>query len=422
VLRRGCAAIVICSSAFASLARAQARGHAQAALPRVEVPHPFGSLEAGAVVAMAPALAQRIMHALNPSAAPEPSRETPIASGRVRVPADPVAMGIEFTVRGWGDGLPLVAPTETRVARMLAGTRRDPSEAIAVLPPRHGTATVERVAINATMAGCLPGHLPVLLAAVEAAAHPSLRLASLQATTNPATVAMVVSGPIAATLDIHAGGNCMGPGHWSNSTLGRALRLVLQNAGGGVADGLDRATHGQPAKAGLCFAEDMTSTPWPSLASERGFDRRTSTVTVAGALGTWNMHSTVADPRDLIAVIGDTMQYPASSDYLHGGCPWLVLGPEHAALLAGAGWDRAEVRRRLWEASHMRAGRHRGSDLERLRAARAAELGAIDEDRLIPISVSPEDITIVVAGGPGAHSVFLPVSAHSRPVSVAVGD
>lgn len=421
MLERGPTALVVCSTAFAALGRAQARGHAQPGLPLVEVAHPFGSLDAAAVREMAPALAARIDHALNDPTAAPPERPS-IARSRIRVPSDPVAMSLEFTARGWGDGLPLVAPTEARVARVLGGTRRDPAEIIARLPPRHGAATVERVAINATMAGCLPEHLPVLLAAVEAAAHPSLRLASLQATTNPATVAMVVSGPIATALDLNASVNCLGPGRWANSTLGRALRLVLQNVGGGVADGLDRATHGQPAKAGLCFAENAAASPWPSLAALHGEPDAGSLVTVFGALGTWNLHSTVADPRDLIEVVGDSMQYPASSDYLHGGCPWIVLGPEHAALLASAGWDRAEVQRRLWEASHMRAGRHRGSDLERLRAARHPELGSIDEDRPIPISVSPGDITLVVAGGPGAHSVFLPVSAHSRPVSVAVGD
>ena len=420
-MQRGRAAIVVCSDAFAGLARAQSRGHALGELPLAQVAHPFGSLSTENVAALAPGLAERIARAMRGGTSPGTDPDhTPTAAERLRVPADPLAMGIDFTARGWGDGLPLLAPTVDRVERMLEGTRRARSELIGRLPPRGGAATVEQVAINATMAGCLPGHLPVLLAAVEAAAQPSLRLASLQTTTNPSTVAMVVSGPIVADLGFNAAGNCMGPGNWTNATLGRALRLALQNAGGGVADGLDRATHGQPAKFGLCFAEHQAASPWPSLAVERGFAPEASVVTVVGALGTWNMHSTVSDARDLVAIIGDTMQYPASSDYLHGGCPWLVFGPEHAALLAAAGWDRAATRERIREASRMRAGRHRGSDLERLRSARRAELGDIDEDRLVPISVAPEDITIVVAGGPGAHSVFMPVSAHSRSVSVAI--
>ncbi len=420
-MQRGRAAVVVCSDAFAGLARAQSRGHALGELPLAQVAHPFGSLRPEAVAELAPDLADRIARTLNGTGTPSTEGDgAPSAAERIQVPADPLAMGLDFTARGWGDGLPLIAPTEDRVERMLQGTRRARSELIGCLPPRNGAATVEQVAINATMAGCLPGHLPVLLAAVEAATRPSLRLASLQTTTNPSTVAMVVSGPIVADLGFNASGNCMGPGNWTNATLGRALRLVLQNAGGGVADGLDRATHGQPAKFGLCFAEHQAESPWPSLNIERGFAPDASVVTVVGALGTWNMHSTVSDARDLVAVIGDTMQYPASSDYLHGGCPWVVLGPEHAALMATAGWDRATVRERIREASRMRAGRHRGSDLERLRSARRAELGEIDEDRLVPISVAAEDITIVVAGGPGAHSVFMPVSAHSRSVSVAV--
>jgi hypothetical protein len=121
--------------------------------------------------------------------------------------------------------------------------------------------------------------------------------------------------------------------------------------------------------------------------------------------------------EEVIAMIGDTMQYPASSDYIHAGAPFIVLSPQHANLFHGEGWSKAEVKQRLWEASKMRAGRHKGSEFDRMVNARRAELGEIGPDTLLPISEKPDDLTIVVAGGPGSHSVFMPVSAYTRSVT-----
>jgi hypothetical protein len=125
-------------------------------------------------------------------------------------------------------------------------------------------------------------------------------------------------------------------------------------------------------------------------------------------------------PEEVIAMIGDTMQYPASSDYIHAGHPFVILSPQHANLFHAAGWDKAEVKRRLWEASKMRAGRSKGSEFERMVSARTAELGDITEDTMLSISLTPDDISIIVAGGPGSHSVFVPVSAHTRSVTKAI--
>ena len=120
---------------------------------------------------------------------------------------------------------------------------------------------------------------------------------------------------------------------------------------------------------------------------------------------------------EVLAMIADTMQYPASSDYMYGGAPFIILSPQHANLFHLAGWSKAEVKRRLWEASKIRAGRSRGSEFERMATGRRAELGEIGLDSMVPISEKPEDISIIVAGGPGSHSVFVPVSAHTRSVT-----
>jgi hypothetical protein len=338
----------------------------------------------------------------------------------VEAPADLEELNRYYMDRQWNDGLLMLPPTQERVARMLTGTRRARDEVIATIAPRYGAATVERIAINAVMAGCDPKHLRVLIAAAKAVSTKAFHLQAIQATTNPAAVGLMLNGPLARALGVNCAGNCLGPGAWANGVLGRALRLILHNVGGGLPGAMDRATHGQPAKWALCFAENEKDSPWDPLHVERGFARDTSTVTVVGALGTWNMNITAGHPDDIIAMIGDTMQYPASSDYVHGGAPWLILSPEHARTFDNAGLDKAAVKRRLWEASRMRAGRSRGGEFERMVGARAAELGEITPDTMVPISVQPDDITLVVAGGAGTHSVFVPVSAHTRSVTVAI--
>jgi hypothetical protein len=193
--------------------------------------------------------------------------------------------------------------------------------------------------------------------------------------------------------------------------------MILQNIGRALPGEMDRATQGQPGKYTFCCAENEEANPWEPLHVERGFSADANTVTVVGALGTWNMNMTAKAGEEVIAMIGDTMQYPASSDYIYGGAPFVVLSPQHSNLFHRAAWSKADVKRRLWEASKLRAGRSRGSEFERMVTARRAELGEIVPDTLVPISEKPEDISIIVAGGPGSHSVFVPVSAHTRSVT-----
>jgi hypothetical protein len=257
----------------------------------------------------------------------------------------------------------------------------------------------------------------VLIAAAEAVGTPQFHLQAIQATTNPAAVGMIINGPVAHWLEVNSGAGCLGPGTWANATLGRALRLMLMNIGHALPGEMDKSTLGQPAKYSLCFAENEAANPWPPLHVERGFAADASTVTVVGALGTWSMNMTARHAEEVLAMIADTMQYPASSDYITGGAPFVILSPQHANLFHAAGWSKDEVKRRLWEQSKIRAGRSRGSEFERMATGRHAELGELTEDSMVPISEKPENLTIVVAGGPGSHSVFMPVSAHTRSVT-----
>jgi len=231
---------------------------------------------------------------------------------------------------------------------------------------------------------------------------------------------VIVNGPVARNLGINAGINCLGQGNWANATIGRALHLVMQNVGGARPGEMDRATHGQPGKITFCCAENEAESPWEPLHVERGFRPEASVITVVGAEGTMNMNSHTKDADQLLRAIAETMMHPPSNEYTHGGEPWLILSPEHADILRRAGLSKAEVKRELWLRSRMPAARMTDRDLGRVRHSRRAELGEVGPDSLLPIAKRPEDICLIVAGGPGTHSVYVPCFGNSNAVSVEV--
>ena len=181
---------------------------------------------------------------------------------------DPDAIRDAFAGRGWGDGLPLVAPTVERVDAMLAGCAGDADEPIAVLPPRSGVATRRIIAVNAVLAGCRPEHLRVLVAAVRALSRPEVNLRGVNATTHPVAPLLVVHGEIARTAGYNSGLGAFGPGNVANAATGRALRLVLLHVAGAVPGEGDASTQGGPAKYAYCVAENLDKSPWG------GYERR----------------------------------------------------------------------------------------------------------------------------------------------------
>jgi hypothetical protein len=250
--------------------------------------------------------------------------------------------------RGWTDGLPVVPPTAARVLRMLDGTRRAPGEVVAVVPPDLVPATVEKVAINAVMAGCKPEYLPVVLAAVEAACTDAFNMHGLLCTTYFSGPVIVVNGPIAAQIGMNSGINCLGQGNRANATIGRALQLVVRNVGGGVPGGIDRATLGSPGKLTFCFAEDEAGSPWEPLSVERGFARGVSTVTLFGGHGP----SAVVDqlsrtPESLARTYAAKLRAVSHPKLVLGMGAVLIVTPEHARVFAAAGWTKARLRQEL---------------------------------------------------------------------------
>ena len=252
--------------------------------------------------------------------------------------------------RGWTDGLPVVAPTPRRVLAMLAGTSLPPDQVVAVVPPDLVPVTVEKVAVNAVLAGCRPEYLPFVLAAVSAACTDEFNVHGLLATTYFSGPMVVANGPLTRAIGMNSGGNALGQGNRANATIGRALQLVVRNVGGGRPGGVDRATLGNPGKYTFCFAEDEVGSPWESLALERGFPASASTITLfAGAGVTPVVDQLSRSPESLARSFAACLRMVNHPKLVMGFDAVLVVSPEHAGIFRMAGWDKARLRAFLME-------------------------------------------------------------------------
>jgi hypothetical protein len=262
--------------------------------------------------------------------------------------------------RGWSDGLPVVPPTPERVLRMLTGTSRDPQEVVALVPPDLVECTVEKVAVNAVLAGCLPEYLPVVLAALEGACTDRFNIHGLLATTFFSGPILIVNGPIAKEIGMNSGLNALGQGNRANSTIGRALQLVIRNVGGGKPGGVDRAALGSPSKLGFCFAEREEDSPWEPLHVERGFRPEQSAVTLFAGQGPAPIVDQLArTPEELVRSFAATLDAVANPNLALGFDAIVVVPPDHARIFREAGWTKARM---LEEVNRLtaRPGRERG--------------------------------------------------------------
>ena len=246
--------------------------------------------------------------------------------------------------RGWSDGLPVVPPTEIRLVRMLEGTTRSPDEIIGNVPPNLVPCTVEKVAINAVMAGCKPEYLPVVLAAVEAALIPEFCMHGMLCTTHFVGPMVIVNGPIVKAIGMNSGGNALGQGNRANATIGRALQLVIRNVGGGVPGGIDRATLGNPGKYTYCFAEDESDPHWVPLSTECGAAPGSSAVTLYGGeglLGSFDQLSRT--PESLTRSLALSLRAIGHPKKAGAHDALLILSPEHFRTYRQAGWSKAQT-------------------------------------------------------------------------------
>ena len=250
--------------------------------------------------------------------------------------------------QGWSDGLPVVPPTAERVMRMLAGTRRQPDEIIGIVPPDFAPCSIEKIAINAVLAGCRPEYLPVVIAAVEAVLEDQFCMHGLLATTYFSGPMVIVNGPISRAIGMNSGGNALGQGNRANATIGRALQLIIRNVGGGRPGGVDRSALGNPGKYTFCFSEDETNSCWESLAVEKGFSSEESTVTVFAADGMQGLVDQKSrDPESLCRSFAAGLRVIGHPKMVQGSDAFLVVSPEHERIFRDAQWNKQQVKDRL---------------------------------------------------------------------------
>jgi hypothetical protein len=329
----------------------------------------------------------------------------------------------EFVRREWCDGLPIVPPTRERVDAMLAGAKADGAESLGLVPPLWREATLEKVAVNAVMAGCEPAYFPAILAAVQATLEPAFNLYGVQATTHPVAPLLIVSGPYARAVELQAGAGCFGPGFRANATIGRALRLVMMNVGGAWPGRHDMATQGSPAKFSYVVAEREDVTPWEPLHVGLGFRAEQSVVTVYAGEAPHNVNDHVSttaagilnNVSDVAATLGSNVGWYLSQSQL-----LVVLGPEHAATIAADGLTKTDVQRFVFEHARRPLGRLKLGGMWGMHDWPLWMRKVTDESTMLPRVPTPDDVFVLVAGGSGKHSAVVPNCTFSRAVSRAI--
>ena len=324
----------------------------------------------------------------------------------------------EFVKREWCDGLPIIAPTAERVRAMLGAV--DGARSLGLMAPLWRDCTVEKLAVNAVMAGCEPAVFPVIVAAAEAMLDPEFNLFGVQATTHPVAPLVIVSGPMARTAGLHTGSGLFGPGFRANATIGRAIRLVLMNVGGGWPGRHDMATQGSPAKFSYAVAERVDASPWDPLHVSLGFGRDQSVVTVYGGEPPHNVNDHVSttaagilnNVSDVAATLGSNVGWYFSQSQL-----LVVLGPEHAATIAADGFTKADVQRFVFDHARLPLGRLKLGGMWSMRDWPVWMQKATDDSVMLPQVPSVDDIFVMVAGGSGKHSAVIPNCTFSRAVS-----
>jgi hypothetical protein len=327
---------------------------------------------------------------------------------RIEIDDDLWAVNTFFEEKGWTDGLPIIPPTEERVEKMLAAVSRNTQDVIGVVPPRWAPATVEKIAINAVMAGCLPQYMPLILAAVDALTDPKLNLYALQATTGGPAIMLIVNGPIRKELNVNGGSNVLGEGWRANATIGRCIRLIQRNIGGSYPGTTCKATLGWPGKYSLCIAENEEASPWEPLHVERGFDANTSTVTAISADG-----SVRASDLDSSKAEGVLTNFAHRMDGPSGPEAIMVICPEHAKIIAGDGFSKQDVKKFVWERAAYRM-KELPEETFNQRVKRRPDL-KLTRESVIPVTDIPEDILVIVAGGDGSQSQYIHVWGQSTP-------
>ncbi len=317
----------------------------------------------------------------------------------VFVDPDAEKISYEFYMKKQTDGLPIIPPTGERIRKFIEFSGLNKDDLIAVLPPRSGKATVEKIAVNSVMAGCIPQFMPIIQHSIKAISEEKFNLPGVNATTHPVAICGILNGPIAYEIGINSGAGCLGPGNIANATIGRAIRLCLINIAGAIPGIGDHATMGSPSKYSFCFGEAENDNPWEPLHVERGFRKNESTVTMMALDSPHNVNDHRSKTaKDLMDTIIDTASVAGCNNSHVPGEMLVIMSPEHAKTISDDGWSKKDVKNYF----------HKN-------ALVPAELGdrggrKLDEkwirDGNVKITRKPEDVIIVVAGGTGRHTMI----------------
>jgi hypothetical protein len=411
---------VVITEPFAGKTRLEAEAWGVGWLPLISLPHPVAPLTRAEASPVFRATIREVVAALTDPAAvvqegyrrdapARPSGDDGSKPMLIDVPDDPGTFFTEMVERGWSDGLPLIPPTPERVEAMLAATSYEPAHSLGIFPPYGCEATVELVAVNAVMAGCLPDHFPFVVAAIDAVLAPDYDMMAVQTTTNSATPLIVINGPVRDRLEFNGAGNALGQGWRGNATVGRALRLCMVNIGGAAPGVRDKATLGQPGKYTLCLRENEEQSPWEPFHVEQGFPKDSNTVSVFTVTGTQAiLDGCSKSAESLLQTFARSAAYPGMQNIQIGGGPVFVLGVQHARIFADAGYTKQVLKERLFEAGRVDVSEFSPDivhyNLHRYRPPEAWD----DSGERLSFADSPDLIKVIVAGDEGGHSMFMP--------------
>jgi hypothetical protein len=416
--RLGVPTATVCSTAFSHAARSQAVGRGMGDLPIIEIPHPMHSAPRDAVL-------QRAEFAVHTLALAFTQREEVASAGiaaavqeHYQVEDSPEGLQEFFHEQGWTDGLPVVPPTHAAAQAMLAAAPRGTPATLGPIPPRMRTTTLEKVAVNAVMAGCRPEYFPVVLAALEAALDDDCRLYGIQTATNNSSPLLIVNGPVAAKLGMNAGGNVFGQGCRATAAIGRALQLILRNIGGDLPGETDMSTQGHSGKFTFCIAENEAASPWTPFHVDQGYAAAHCTVTVVGASPGHNVFTYGCETgAEILDHFVGAMTALGHNNVIFPTGPLIVFGPEHANVLARDGYDKEKIREHIFRHARLPLTSFAARTVRGLQHRRSRWFTEVRDPDHIGVADHPSHINIVVAGGAGIHSQFVPTSFSYRPVT-----
>lgn len=307
-----------------------------------------------------------------------------------------------FLEKDWSDGFPVVTPTDERVHWMIQGTRRNPDDIVGDIPPTMEPCTVHDIAVHALMAGCRPEYLPVVIGGVEQILREEFNMGGVQCTMHGVAPLMIVNGPYARKIGINGGNGCFGPGFRANATIGRAIRLLLLNLGGGIAGRVSATVFGSPIRYTACLTENTERSPWESLAESRGYGKDDNVITcVMAESPRLHFDDCSKEPMRLLRGIGDAMCASGSWHMWFPSNVVVAMGPQHARMCADAGLSRADVERLLIEMAGRKQKDLRHGGNWRPERSVAMGMNPDDDEAVVKAIKKPEGLHLIVAGGLG---------------------